>query len=472
MIEEAYVVPDTNVLLHFQPPDQIDWPALCGARRVLLVVYPLLRKELSRAKDLHANKRIRKRAGEREAWLRERLSNMDEPIRPGVFLFRDAREPRALVERLGLDRDVADDLIAAHAVNLRDGGRQVFVATADGGLEMKLEDQGIPDIVPDDALRLPPEPDPEKARADGLERELRALRGRLPRLEVLLAEPWVIRRQQGYGSEDDHVRLGLDAAEAVYRGQQVERAGWRHPGLVEKLRLDTIWNPKFQVHLAAAQRFLREQHRWVAASEGATPLWLMVFNSGTLTATDVRVRVFAPRHIALYRPGGFGTQPVRHSHLEAFSGVPVERDREDLAPYRVIGNGPGTPDVNHRRDIAEFSWPRVQQDASVHGIPPLDYRRGRRAVRARGASAGDPMRGDRRGAAGSPECRDRRSGGPGMSIARLLADRDPALRESFRVPTRTLRGCLKLARGLAVEAGRDGTDMDSPHDPAPTCLQP
>lgn len=59
-----------------------------------------------------------------------------------------------------------------------------------------------------------------------------------------------------------------------------------------------------------------------------------------------------------------------------------------------------------------------------------------------------------------------------MSIARLLADRDPALRESFRVPTRTLRGCLKLARGLAVEAGRDGTDMDSPHDPAPTCLQP
>ena len=369
MIEEAYVVPDTNILLHFQPPDQIDWPALCGARRVFLVVYPLLRKELSRLKDMHPNKRIRKRAGEREAWLRERLSNMDGPIRPGVFLFRDAREPRALVERLGLDKDVADDLIAAHAVNLRDGGRQVFVATADGGLEMKLEDLGVPVVVPDDALRLQPEPDPEKARADVFERELRALRGRLPRLEALLAEPCMVRRQRGHGSEDDYVRLGLDAAEAVYRGQQVERAGWRHPGLVEGLRLDTIWNPKFQAHLAAAQRFLRQQYHWLTASEGAIPLRLMVFNGGTLTATDVRVRVFAPPHIAMHRPGGFGTQPMRHTHPEAFSGVPVERDRDDLAPYRVVGNGPGTPEVNPGKNVAEFSWPRVQQDASVLGTP-------------------------------------------------------------------------------------------------------
>ena len=369
MTDEAHVFLDANILLHFQPPDQIDWPTLCGARRVLLVVYPLLRKELSRAKDMHPNKRIRKRAGEREAWLRERLSNMGEPIRPGVFLFRDTREPRALVEQLGLDRDVGDDLIIAHAVTYREDGRAVFVATANGGLEMKLEDLGVPVLVPDDALRLQPEPDPEKARADGLERELRALRGRLPRLEILLGKPWVIRRQRGYGSEDDYVRLGLDAAEAAYRGQQVERAQRRHPGPVEGLRLDTIWNPQFQVHLAAAQRFLRGQYRWVTAVEDATPLRLTVRNGGTLTATDVRVRVFAPRHIAFHRPGGFGAQPMRLMHPEAFSGVPVERERDEFAFYGAIGNGSGTPGVSSERDIAEFSWPRVQQDAFVLGTP-------------------------------------------------------------------------------------------------------
>lgn len=369
MTDEAHVFLDANILLHFQPPDQIDWPALCGARRVFLVVYPLLRKELSRAKDMHPNKRIRKRAGEREAWLRERLSNMDEPIRPGAFLFRDAKEPRALVERLGLDKEVSDDLIIAHAVAYREAGRSAFVATADGGLEMKLEDQGVPVLVPDDALRLPPEPDPEKARADGLERELRALRGRLPRLGVSLAEPCVVRRQRGYGEEDDYVRLGLEAADAAYRGQQIERAQRRHPGLVEGLRLDTIWNPQFQAHLAAAQRFLREQYRWITAVEGATRLRLTVRNGGTLTATDVRVRVFAPRHVAFHRLGGFGAQPMRLMYPEVFSGVPVERERDEFAFYGATNNGPGTPGVSPERDVAEFSWPRVQQDASVLGMP-------------------------------------------------------------------------------------------------------
>ena len=49
--------------------------------------------------------------------------------------------------------------------------------------------------------------------------------------------------------------------------------------------------------------------------------------------------------------------------------MPVERNRDDLAPYLVVGNGPGTPEVNPGRDVAEFSWPRIQQDASVLGIP-------------------------------------------------------------------------------------------------------
>lgn len=116
MIEEAPVFLDTNILLHFAPPDQIDWPALCGARRVLLVVHPLLWKELSKAKNLHPNKRIRRRAGEREARLRERLAVMDPPVRLHVFLLRDAAEPRATLARPGLDKEVSDDLIVAHAM--------------------------------------------------------------------------------------------------------------------------------------------------------------------------------------------------------------------------------------------------------------------------------------------------------------------------------------------------------------------
>lgn len=36
MSDAAYVLPNASILLHFQPPSQIDWPALTGARRVFL----------------------------------------------------------------------------------------------------------------------------------------------------------------------------------------------------------------------------------------------------------------------------------------------------------------------------------------------------------------------------------------------------------------------------------------------------
>lgn len=367
MSDTAYVFPDANILLHFQPPDQIDWPALTGARRVFLVVYPLLRKELSKAKDMHPNKRIRSRAGEREAWLRKRLSSMDEPIRPGVFLSREAKEPRALVEQLGLDKEVSDDLIVAHAVSLREEGRQVFVATADGGLEMKLEDQGIPVLIPGPGLRLASEPDPEKARADRLEVELRALRNRLPVLRVSPVQPCLVRRQRGCGDVDDYVRRGLGAAEVAYRERQAERAHRRHPGLVQGMRYDTIYNPQFQPHLAIAEQFLTVQHRWATLIEGTAALRLSVHNAGNLTATDVRLRLFSPPHITMYGPGGFGAQPRRSMHPEAFSGVPVERDRVDLEYYVMGSVTPGHPRVDRERGVAEFSWPRIQQDAAVDG---------------------------------------------------------------------------------------------------------
>ncbi len=63
MSETTYVILDANILLHFHPPDQIDWPALCGSGEAVLVIYPLLRTELSNAKDMHPSKVLRRRAG-------------------------------------------------------------------------------------------------------------------------------------------------------------------------------------------------------------------------------------------------------------------------------------------------------------------------------------------------------------------------------------------------------------------------
>lgn len=365
MIDEAHVFLDTNILLHFELPTQIDWLTLCGARRVLLVIYPLLRKELSKAKDLNPNKRLRQRAGEREAWLRKCLASVDQPLRPGVFVFRDAKEPRALVVELGLDKEVNDDLIVAHAVSYVRAGKHVFVATADGGLEMKLEDQDISVLVLEDRLRLAPEPDPEKARADSLEREIRKMRDRLPELRIVSPGPCVMVRQCGYGEIEAYVEQGLGVADAAYRQQQLDYARIRHPGRGQDPRCDTIYNPKHEPSLNVARLFLQEQHRWLTLVEGAIQLPLTIWNAGKLTATDVRVRVFSPPHLTMYGSGGFGGQPRRRAQSEVFAGVPVATDELDLEFSARLSHGIGAPRVDRTQGVAEFQWPRIQQDQQV-----------------------------------------------------------------------------------------------------------
>ena len=67
MDDRAFVFLDSNVLLHFRPPNEIDWRKLCGTKRVDLVIYRRLRTDISNHKDLHIQKSVRARAGVREA---------------------------------------------------------------------------------------------------------------------------------------------------------------------------------------------------------------------------------------------------------------------------------------------------------------------------------------------------------------------------------------------------------------------
>jgi rRNA-processing protein FCF1 len=54
---------DTNIYLHYQSFDQIDWWKLLTSRRNTLSVSSVVLNELDKHKDEHRIRRIRKRAG-------------------------------------------------------------------------------------------------------------------------------------------------------------------------------------------------------------------------------------------------------------------------------------------------------------------------------------------------------------------------------------------------------------------------
>lgn len=329
MSDEAHVFLDANILLHFHPPDQMDWPALCRAKRVNLVIYPLLMTEITKAKDEHPRRTIRDRARVRETWVRERLSHLEAPIRPGVFLSRDTKEPRLLARELDLDWQHRDDRIIAHAVSYAREGCRTFVMTNDGDLELKLPDFGLEALPPDERLRLAPEPDPEKLRADNAERELRRIRNRLPRFAVGSSTPISVSRPSMTESEDEYVHRVLATARDAYMQSQQNRYGRGHFPTVIVHDFDT---PQHAPEHARVRSYLAAHYRWLTQVDGAQQTALIIENVGNAPATNVRLRLQGPAFIRILTRQSIGPMPSLTHVTSIFRGIQVD------APWSLPGN--------------------------------------------------------------------------------------------------------------------------------------
>ena len=155
------VVLDTNVLLHYEPPWQVNWNEVLGSKQPVRLVLPLrVIEELDEAKY-----RDRDKIPQRARGLLSQLWRVLEPSKGGpaalgdntditVEVFLDD-EPR----RRTLD---ADAEILEECRTLRAVGRPVSLVTADTGLSIRASALGIPVVpMPDDYLRNKPTPTPD-----------------------------------------------------------------------------------------------------------------------------------------------------------------------------------------------------------------------------------------------------------------------------------------------------------------------
>jgi hypothetical protein len=93
-----YIFPDTNLLMHFQRIDELDWKALTGTGDIVVVLAPAVVKELGKHKDQHPIKKLRQRARKLNSWLRQMRSNEDKRLKNGVILEVATAEPLEFLE--------------------------------------------------------------------------------------------------------------------------------------------------------------------------------------------------------------------------------------------------------------------------------------------------------------------------------------------------------------------------------------
>lgn len=142
-------VVDTNALLHYHLPDSIDWPAVVGEAEVRLVLPLRVIEELD-AKKYTESEKIRRKARELLPKLRSFVGSGGTPK-----AVRDDTTIEVFIEPGPRSRPSdADTEILETAHELRHlSGRAVTIATADTGMALRGEAEGVPTISMPDKYR-------------------------------------------------------------------------------------------------------------------------------------------------------------------------------------------------------------------------------------------------------------------------------------------------------------------------------
>src|SRR5664280_168504 len=183
--ETVHLVLDANSLMHFQRPDQIDWPAMLKCRSVSLIITPVLLREIEDQKVTNRSRKLRDRAQAVVALIANFIENEGHPeIRKGVTLSFVRHSPLIDFAKHKLLHSIFDDELIATAIEYQaENDCRVAIFTADTGLRLKLPAHKLRPVIPPEELRLPDEPDELEKENSKLKTELARHQNRLPRLQ-------------------------------------------------------------------------------------------------------------------------------------------------------------------------------------------------------------------------------------------------------------------------------------------------
>ncbi|MCX6345657.1 MAG: PIN domain-containing protein [Armatimonadetes bacterium] len=178
---------DTMTLLHYEWIDQIDWLSLLGVQQVVLVIAPVIFRELDKHKESHPKKRIKTRASSAIQKLFDLLQNgKGKSIRNDVTMLFLKSEPSLSYEQDGLDFKWNDDRLLAHVLEhmAECPDEPVMIVSHDSSVLAKAMLRGISTLDLPKELLLPVELDELEKQNQELERENQKLKNRIPKIGI------------------------------------------------------------------------------------------------------------------------------------------------------------------------------------------------------------------------------------------------------------------------------------------------
>lgn len=345
----VYSFLDTNMLLHYPLPDQVDWPDIIATSEVTIVIAPVVFRELNRHKDKPESRRLRDRAAKALKWFDPFVDNPTRPLRANVGLLLLPGDPTLDFGKYRLSRDLNDDWLLASILEFQISkpASKTVLVTEDRGLKVKAVGQGLEVVRLHETLRLPDEPDETEKKLRETEDELRRLRNAIPDLKLAFED----------GS--DHIRVAVplpvkNTAEQI--SARMAEVRKEYPKKQEPVRFGSSsltqlsaalgnvtlgnYNQRMETFYTDYEQYLKELNQLEDKKAKTFILKLRLSNIGSCPATDVHVFLHFPDGIAVYEKDCFEDaliEPVVPSApVEGFSaGTAALAEPWSLVPPRM-----------------------------------------------------------------------------------------------------------------------------------------
>ncbi|MCA9584491.1 MAG: hypothetical protein KC657_03950 [Myxococcales bacterium] len=289
------VYPDTPVALHYRPFEEIDWCAAAGADEVVLVITPVLLREINDKKD-QGRGQLQQRARRVSSWIGDLRRTKAWDIRDRVRVQVDAREPEPdLFTEHGLEPSVADDRIVACILRDRRKDPQVplVCVTSDNTLAFKAEAAGI-DVIDPPGPRLADEPDATELENRELKKKLLELEKRSnPTPDLSL----------GFVGVPGHLLVSLRRLEEPTEEDLDEELAAERMSLELRYKVSStlLYRPP---HPQKVDRYLSRLREWMVDHTKAAivrahtfDVDLVLANDGTGNANDIEIDLTFPSAI-------------------------------------------------------------------------------------------------------------------------------------------------------------------------------
>jgi hypothetical protein len=317
---------DTNIVLHFEPIGQIDWPTISGCSDCILVITPILMRELEQQKIFNRSEGLRERAGRMIDFLVQKM-NAPDPIvlRPHVTLHFVDREPAIDFAANQLVREVQDDHYIAGALEYHAATRtRTFIGSNDGGMALKLRTRPIDNLRLPETLRLPKPVEAEQRELRDARLQIARMQAKAPvlslrfpdgnrhlRVENLKAIPHRFAGPAEIRLEHPLLPMPqVPSATQPFDGDLASLGGLRGAFGLKSPAAVQRYNEQLGDFYLRYEQYAADMAAWLEKLRLSTEVKIEILNDGSATATDIDVTLRFPPTVTPMRSRDWPREPV------------------------------------------------------------------------------------------------------------------------------------------------------------------